>query len=331
MSSDAWCYVSDVAEDGVTAERELRVLQSIALRQRVLRGFRRSDTTSCLLGLELSAPIVAAPTSSQGLAHDDGEVATVRGCAAAGTFAIVSSRASRRIEDIGAERLPWWLQAYPQPDLDLTRELIATAVGHGARAVVLTVDVPVLGRRRDLPTGYVPPGWRDPDAPLVGVRADQNLRAMAQDPFTWDQVAELKAEVAVPLLLKGVLDHEDAALAAEAGLDGIVVSTHGGRQLDGTVTAAEALPAIVQSVAGRCLVLADGSVRRGSHVLRLLARGADAVLVGRPIVWGLACGGDAGVRDVIEILKAELATAMALTGCRDVASVTRDIEWRERD
>jgi 4-hydroxymandelate oxidase len=327
MSAAAWHYVSDVAEDGVTSARERRALESIVLRQRVLADATPVELSTTVLAQKLAMPIIAAPTSAQGMVHSEAEVGTVRGCSAAGTLAVISSASTRSIEEIGQVGAPWWVQLYPNATKSATKEFLARAAASGAVAAVLTVDVPVLARRRFLPRGYAPADWKGPDAALSDLAAGHNLTVMASNPFTWDDVYDIKASSSIPVLLKGVLDPRDAALAADAGVAGIVVSTHGGRQLDGAPSPAEVLPAIADIVQERCVILADGSVRRGSHVLRLLARGASAVLVGRPVLWGLACGGAGGVRDVMEILRAELATAMALTGCRNVSAVTPDIEW----
>lgn len=327
LGEAAWSWISDVAEDGLAARRERRALDDIVLRQRVLVTDGALDTSTALFGQSLSFPVLAAPTSAQGVAHPEGEVATVEACAAAGTIAVVSGAATRDAADIAAAGAGWWRQIFAQGELGATLDLVEESVGHGAAAIMMTADVPVLGRRRNLPGGYVPPGWRAPDATLLGRAADVNLRVMLGS-FTWDDVSAVRGRCPVPLLVKGILDGRDARRALDAGADGIVVSTHGGRQLDAAPAPAEVLPEIRDVLGGDPVVLADGGVRRGSHVLRLLARGATAVLVGRPTVWGLACGGSPGVRDVLEILRAELVTAMALTGCRTVSDVTAEVEWR---
>lgn len=343
MGEPAWDYVAQVAEDGLTQAREARALEAVVLRQRVLVDVDDVDTSTSLLGHELALPVLAAPTAMQGLAHADGEAATVVGCAAAGTVATVSSGASRELTDVGAAAreagsdgaggagggpAAWWFQLYPFRDRELTAEVVGGAVDAGASALVLTVDVPVVGQRRALHPDFdgssaLYRGLRRPDESVQ----DAYARASGK-PLTWDELAWLADLTDLPLLVKGVLDAEDAGRLADAGVDAIVVSSHGGRQLDGAPAPIEVLPAIVEAVAGRCPVLADGSVRRGSHVLKLLARGADAALVGRPVVWGLACDGAAGVQAVFELLQRELATAMALTGCATLADVGPHVEWR---
>jgi len=326
MSDEAWYYVSDVAEDGLAAAREREALDSILLRQRVMTEVGNIDPSVELFGQSLAVPVIASPTSGQGMVHREAELAVVRGCAAAGSIAAVSNASEKSASQIAAEGLPWWQQVYPQSDKGITLELIEHSIKLGASAIVLTVDVPVLGRRRNLPAGIAPPGWSSIDDLLEDVASDQNLRVM-REPYTWADLGDFRERSSVPLLLKGVLDPEDATRARDAGVDGIVVSTHGGRQLDAAPSAVEVLPWIRDAVGDDFVLIADGSVRRGSHVLRLIARGANAVALGRPVLWGLACGGADGVRDVVEILKAEVITTMALTGCQCMQDVGADIQW----
>jgi isopentenyl diphosphate isomerase/L-lactate dehydrogenase-like FMN-dependent dehydrogenase len=320
-----WAYITDVAEDGRTAARERSVLDGITLRQRGLGDGGTVDTSTSLFGQPLSVPVLAAPTSGQAFVHPDGELAMVRGAAAAGTVAIIPMTGSRTIEQIGSQGVPWWLQLYLPSDPEVRCAIGARAQAAGARAIVVSVDVPVLARRRNVPAGY-PPGWNER---LVTMRkgSEDELFILGSTPFRWTALQSLRDGCTLPILVKGILDPDDARRAVDQGVDGIVLSTHGGRQLDCAPTAAEVLPSVVEAVGGRCLVLADGGIRRGSHVLRMMVRGADAVLVGRAALWGLACGGDDGVRDAFTILQRELTTAMGLSGCWSTSDVSPDVEW----
>jgi 4-hydroxymandelate oxidase len=321
-----WAYISDVAEDGRTAARERSVLDAITLRQRGLGDGGTVDTSTSLFGQPLSVPVLAAPTSGQAFVHPDGELAMVRGAVAAGTVAIIPMTGSRTIEQIGSQAVPWWLQLYLPSDPEVRSAIAARAQAAGARAIVVSVDVPVLARRRNVPAGY-PPGWNER---LVALRngSEDELFILANTPFRWTALQSLREGSTLPILVKGILDPDDARQAVDHGVDGIVLSTHGGRQLDCAPTAAEVLPSVAEAVGGRCLILADGGIRRGSHVLRMMVRGADAVLVGRAALWGLACGGDSGVSDAFTILQRELTTAMGLTGCWSTGQVSPDVEWR---
>jgi 4-hydroxymandelate oxidase len=325
LDEGTWSYVSDVAEDGRTHAREMAVLEEIVLRQRGLGDGGTVDTSTVLFGQSLRLPVLAAPTSGQAFVHADAERGMVRGCAQGGTLAVVPMTGSTLIEEIGAEGVPWWLQLYLPSDTGVAAEIVARAAMAGARAIVVSIDVPVLARRRNVPAGY-PPGWNER---LISLRkgSPESLFILDNAPFTWKALTALHDRSTLPLLVKGILDPDDARLAIDHGADGVVLSTHGGRQLDCAPTAAEVLPSVVDAVAGRCIVLADGGVRRGSHVLRLMVRGADAVLVGRPALWGLAVDGESGVRDAFRLLERELVTAMGLTGCWSTRSIRPDVEW----
>ncbi|MFN8231976.1 MAG: alpha-hydroxy acid oxidase [Actinomycetota bacterium] len=282
------------------------------IRPRHLRASGSPDPSTELLGTRLELPVLIAPWAFQGMAHPDGEIATMRGAAAAGTIAVVSSRTTRPIEEVAAAtRAPKWWQLYVFRDRAASEEMLGRVVAGGFAAICMTVDFPVIGiRRRDLG------GWSPPQTEY----ADQE-----QDPaLGWDDVGWVRERSGgLPLLLKGILTREDAELAVEAGVDGIVVSNHGGRQLDRVPSGIAALPEVVEAVAGRVPVLVDGGVRRGTDVLVALALGARAVLVGRPAAWGLAVGGADGVAAVLRILREGFENAMALSGCRRVADIDR--------
>jgi 4-hydroxymandelate oxidase len=326
LDAGTWSYLTDVAEDGRTHAREKYVLEQIVLRQRGLGDGGTVDTSTSLFGQSLRLPVLAAPTSGQAFVHSDAERGMVRGCAQAGTLAVVPMTGSTVIEDIGAQGVPWWLQLYLPSDPGVAADVAAQAHSAGAGALVVSVDVPVLARRRNVPAGY-PPGWNER---LISLRkgSAESLFILDNAPFTWKALASLRDRCALPILVKGVLDPDDVHHSIDHGVDGVVLSTHGGRQLDCAPTAGEVLPSVVEAVDGRCRVLADGGVRRGSHVLRLMVRGADAVLVGRPAMWGLAVDGEHGVRDVFRLLERELVTAMGLTGCWSIDAVAPEMEWR---
>jgi 4-hydroxymandelate oxidase len=251
---------------------------------------------------------------------------------------ILSTLSSRTIEDVAETGAPRWFQLYVQRDRDLTAELVKRADAAGYSAIVLTADLPVVGARdRDIRNDFQLPGdvryvnmrvQRPPEgrgsglAAFIGFQGDASL--------DWDDVPWLRSLTGLPFLLKGVVTGEDARRAVDAGFDGIVVSNHGGRQLDGTIATMDALPEVMEAVGGEAEVLVDGGVRRGSDVLKALALGARAVLVGRAVLWGLAVGGEAGVRHVLELIRAELDIAMAIAGCPTVAEVTPDLVARSR-
>jgi isopentenyl diphosphate isomerase/L-lactate dehydrogenase-like FMN-dependent dehydrogenase len=279
------------------------------------------DPSTTVLGRSRPHPVIVAPTAAHRLAHPDGEEASARGAAAARAIFCLSSLATADPAGVAAaapdgER---WFQLYVFRDRGLSRELLASATDSGYEAIVITVDLPVLGiRERDVRSQYVIPDGIAAMSPAA-MRRDQPL-SMVQigeliDPtLTWADVEEFASDCDLPVLVKGVLTPEDARLAAEHGAAGVVVSNHGGRQLDTVAAGAEALPAIVEAVGDRVDVLVDGGIRRGTDVLKALALGARAVMVGRPVIWGLAVDGSNGVRTVLELILAEFDIALALAG-----------------
>jgi 4-hydroxymandelate oxidase len=300
------------------------------LRPRILGGGGR-DLTVRVLGRSLSMPVLVSPTAFHRLAHPEGEVATARAVAAAGTLLIVSMAATRTLEDIAAAAREGagdgdpalWFQLYPQPDEDFTTALVRRAEAAGCAALVATVDSPVFGfRERDHHNGFhdLPAGLRCEN--LVEPGPPERVRSIAMDPgLDWARIDRLIASTRLPVVLKGVLHPEDARLAVDHGAAGVIVSNHGGRQLDGAVASADALPDVVAAVAGRIPVLIDGGVRRGADVVRALALGAVAVGVGRPVLWGLAVDGAAGVREVLELLRDDVDRTLALCGGGRVADL----------
>ena len=294
-----------------------------------------------VLRKRVSMPVCVAPTSFHALVHPDGEVATARGTAAAETILIASTISTKPLEEIAAAAdAPRWFQLYVYRDRAVTEELVNRAVKAGYKALCLTADTPVLGRReRDERNAFtLPPGFGIANlksAGLDGMPEVEHGSAFAQyvtdlldSSLTWDDVNWLKSISPLPLVIKGIMTAEDAVLAVDHGVAGVVVSNHGGRQLDSTLGSLDALPDVVAAVRGRIEVYLDGGVRRGTDVLKALALGANAVLVGRPILWGLALAGADGVQAVLDELHAELDTAMALAGRANVKDIDASLVAR---
>ncbi len=325
MTEPAYDYVAGGAWDEVTLAESVEAWRRYRFVPRVLRELRSIDVTGSFLGRRSTLPIAIAPMAAQGLAHPNAEAEMLAGAADAGIPFCLSTTSSMTIEDVGAaapdaER---WFQLYVIGGLGYSRSLVERAERAGFRALVLTVDLPALGRReRDHRSGFALPALPHLDA-AADVR-DQRYGAIESQwtqGLTWDSVAEIRTWSKMPFVLKGILSPADARLAVEAGVDAIVVSTHGGRQLDRAIATADALPAIVEAVGGRCEVWVDGGIRRGLDVVTAIALGATGVLVGRPFYWALAAGGRAGVARVSAILAAELSLALPLLGCASFAEV----------
>jgi len=334
-------YIAGGAEDEVTLRRNREAFGRWALRPRVLRDVRKRDTKTVLLGERVSMPVCVAPTSFHALVHPEGEVATARGTAAAETILIASTISTKPLEEIAAAAdAPRWFQLYVYKDRAVTEELVNRAVKAGYKALCLTADTPVLGRReRDERNAFtLPPGFGIANlkpAGLDGMPEVEQGSAFAQyvtdlldSSLTWDDVDWLKSISPLPLVVKGIMTAEDAVLAVDHGIAGIVVSNHGGRQLDSTLGSLDALPEVVAAVRGRIEVYLDGGIRRGTDVLKALALGAKAVFVGRPVLWGLAFGGADGVRAVLDELRTELDTAMALAGCATLKDIESSLVLR---
>jgi isopentenyl diphosphate isomerase/L-lactate dehydrogenase-like FMN-dependent dehydrogenase len=312
-------------------ERTLRAnvdhFASWRLRQRVLCGIEEVSTAVTVLGHELTLPLVVAPVAYQRMAHADGEEGMARAAAAAGagmclsTFATASPADVTAAASVGAR----FLQVYVFRDHGITNELIAQALDVGFTAVFLTVDIPVLGSRdRERRIEWTFPEDSLPAMRYALTRGVGSAGLEVLDPaLDWAYLERLCASVPVPVVVKGVLEPEDAVLAAEHGAAGVVVSNHGGRQLDGVAATIEALPAIVEAVDDRLEVLLDGGIRRGTDIALALALGARAVLAGRSPLWGLAVGGAAGAQTVLELLREEFAVALHLTGCRAAGDLER--------
>lgn len=322
---DAWDYYAGGAGDERSLADAVAAWARLRLRPRILVDVAERSTATAAFGVDLAHPIIVAPTAAHDLAHPDGERATSRGAAAAGALYTLSTISSVPLEEVAATAPDGrrWFQLYAPSDRDACRTLIERVAAAGYGAIVLTVDLPEPGNReRDLRSGFrvhlgvhLPPD--EPTDPETGL--------VLQPALDWETLAWLRSVSPLPLVAKGVLRADDARRAVDTGCDGIWVSNHGGRQLDGAIAPADALPEIAAAVGDAALLVVDGGVRRGVDVLKGLALGADLVAVGRPVLWGLAADGAAGVQRVLEILRDELSLAMALAGARDLGELTPDL------
>jgi 4-hydroxymandelate oxidase len=325
VGAAAWDYQSGGAGDELSLADNTLAWDRIRLRPRVLVDVSSRDLSTSALGVSLEHPIIVAPTAAHQLSHPEAERASARGAADAGALFTLSTISSVPMEEVAgtAPGAPRWFQLYAPSDREACRALVNRAAAAGYSAVAVTVDLPLPGNReRDIRNRFevdlgvhLPPDQAvDPDTGIVVLPT-----------LDWEELEWLRGVCSIPLIAKGILRADDAQRAVGAGCDGIWVSNHGGRQLDTSISGAEALPEIAAAVGERALLIVDGGVRRGVDVLKGLALGADLVAVGRPVLWGLAVDGSAGVRRVIEILRDELSLAMALAGCRSIADITLDL------
>ena len=325
MDPAHWDYIQGGSDDEVTLRSNRASLERIRLRPRVLVDVSANvlDTRTSVLGTPVSMPLMVAPMALHCLAHPEGECATAQAAGRANTLMIASTTATRSLEEIAqAASGPLWFQLYVYPSLQFAEKLVHRAESAGYRAIVLTVDLPTLGNReKDRRNKVIIPPPPFFEANFVGVeKSGQEWVTL-----TWESLSWLRSITSLPILLKGILTAEDALLAIEHGMDGIIVSNHGGRQLDTALAGIEALPEIAKAIAGRCEVYFDGGIRRGTDVLKALALGARAVLVGRPVLWGLAANGAEGAYHVLEILRKELELAMALSGRPTLSSIEQTL------
>ena len=336
MSPMAWEYVNSAVADEITVRWNREAFDRLRLKPRVLVDVSKLDTRVTLFGQEMPFPILLAPTSSQRATHPEGEMATARGAGIANATMVLSTLSTTSVEDVAAAaKSPLWFQLYVQSDRGFTRELVQRAVAAGCRALCLTVDSPVLGaRNREHRANFrLPPGVDFPHLrgfkPAAGSAGDVAgiFSGLVSADLTWKDIAWLQSFAKVPLLLKGVLNPEDADRAAKEGVAGIIVSNHGGRNFDTVPATIDALPLVAEKVAGRIPILMDGGVRRGTDVLKALALGATAVQIGRPYVYGLGAAGADGVTRVLQILQNEFQMAMALSGRPTIASIDRTVLW----
>ena len=333
LSHFAYEYIASGAADEVTIRWNREAFDQIRLRPKVLVDVEKIDTGITLFGQEMPHPILLAPTARHRLSHPEGEVATARGAGAAGATFVVASLSTRRLQDIApAAKAPLWFQLYDlrKERREFVRGVVKEAEQFGCRAFVVTVDAPVDGARNriqrvadQLPPGMDTPYYQNPNSgagvvlPIMG----------SMGSFTWEAIEWVLQLTHLPVLLKGIMNPDDADQAVRTGAAGIIVSNHGGRCLDTLPASISALGPVVEKVAGRVPVLVDGGIRRGTDVLKALALGAKAVLIGRPYVYGLAVSGAEGVAKVVNILREEFQMAMTLTGRRDIRSIDRTVLW----
>lgn len=328
-------YFAGGAWDELTLAANEAAFRRIALVPRILRGAGTPELGTTLLGCPAAMPILLSPTAFHKLADPEGERATARAAAEAGAIMIASMASTVAVEDVVAEANKaasapsLWFQLYLQPDLGFTEALVRRAEAAGCKALVVTVDSPELGRSErndrngfhDLPAGMCCENLRE----LRGGEPGHVRQIVMSPDLSWRELDWLRGITDLPILLKGVLHPEDARIAIDHGVAGLLVSNHGGRQLDGVPATIAQLPLIAEAVEGRIPLILDGGVRRGTDVVKALALGATAVGIGRPVMWGLAVAGSAGVARVLELLRAELAHALTMCGCGSPAAVTRDL------
>src|SRR4051812_18213138 len=342
LSQMAYDYVRSGGSDEITMRENRLAFERLRLAPRVLADVSQLDTRISLFGAELEHPIMLAPIAYHRLYHPEGELGTARGANAAGAVMAVSTFTTTAIDEIARNtRSPIWFQLYVQRDRAFTKDMVQRAVASGCKAVCLTVDTPVLGNRYGQLSFGLPKELECVHLrglPLNSPGATQGHKTQRAsiydtlfDPsFNWNDLEWLRSVAGVPVLLKGVLSAEDGRRAVERGADGVIVSNHGGRNLDTVPATIDALPRVVEAVAGRIPVMLDSGIRRGTDVLMALALGAKAVFIGRPYIYGLALGGAKGVERVISILRDELERAMALTGRRSIAEIDSSVLWRDR-
>lgn len=338
MLKTAYDYIAGGVDDEWSLRRNRAAFEHITLRPRMLVDVSKLDLSLELFGSRIEMPILIAPTAGHQQAHPEGELATVKAAGATKTIMVVSSNSSYPIDKIGgAATGPFWFQLYAEPDKDGARERVERAVAAGAKAICWTVDGAFNSHRERLLRGRLvssgPPGTASPQSGrrrAATPPSPYKLQSLFLAGLTWPFLQELKSWAKVPVLVKGILTAEDARLAVENGAAGIVVSNHGARYLDTAPSTIEALPEIIDAVQGKIPVLIDGGFRRGTDVLKALAIGAKAVLVGRPPLYGLGAFGQPGVQRVMEMLQTELALAMGLSGKPNLASIDKTLVRVER-
>jgi lactate 2-monooxygenase len=343
LSPEAFAYIAGGAGRQATMAANLAAFDAKRIVPRMLRDVSARSLATRVLGKPRPHPILAAPIGVQELAHPDADLATARACAAVGVPLVISNQASHAMEDIAAAMgdAPRWFQLYWSKSDALVASLVRRAEACGCEAIVLTLDTTLLGwRTSDLDLGYLPflegrgiaqytsdPVFRAMLGDKAGDRQAASLLFMAtysNPAMTWDRLRFLRQHTRLPILLKGINHPNDAHAAIDAGMDGIIVSNHGGRQVDGAVAALDALDAIARAVGGRISILFDSGIRGGADIFKALALGAEAVLIGRPYVYGLALDGEAGVAAVLQNMLAELDLTMGLAGCRDVSEIGKE-------
>jgi len=338
VGASDWATIATGATDEITLRRTREAYDSIGLLPRVLRDLSHIDLSTTVLGTPVALPVLAAPAGVHTKAHPDGEHATARAFAAMGSLVVVSAHASFSIEEIAAaSSAPLWFQMYLFADNGVTREWRERAETAGYRALCLTLDAQWPSKRerviraratatsRALGANYAGVERDTPEERDHGVVITGSSRSLADPTATWADVERFKSETSLPVAVKGILTAEDAALAVAHGVDAVIVSNHGGRNVDTTISTIEALPAVVDAVGGAAEVYLDGGIRRGTDVLKAIACGARAVLVGRPVFWGLAVDGEAGLTRLLAILREELESGMAICGRPTLADIDRTV------
>lgn len=337
LPHEVWDFIAGGSGDESTLLGNRTAFDEVRLVPRVMRGITHCDTGSEFLGCAVTMPVAIAPMAYQQLVHPEGELALARAARSAGIVFTASMLSSYSVEEIAEVGADTWLQLYWLRDRSRVRELLSRAEDCGCRALVLTVDVPRMGRRlRDMRNSFVLPrtvtaaNLKESAAGASGLAAHHQASGVsalmvhtadAFDPaLSWANLEWIREQTQLPVIIKGILHPQDAAQAAAASVDAIVVSNHGGRQLDGALASVAALPGVVRAVAGRCPLILDSGVRSGTDVLKALALGASGVFLGRPALWGLAVGGERGAAQVLDLLRAELEHAMMLAGCADMAA-----------
>jgi 4-hydroxymandelate oxidase len=324
-------YFAGGADDEVTLRENASAWESLRLRPRVLRGVEAASTETTVLGARIGTPTLVAPIAYQSMAYPDGETATAKGTAAADGLLILSTRTTMPLEEVVAasDGSPVWFQVYVFRDRAWTEELVDRAREAGFRALVLTADTPILGRRiRDERNVFrVPPLVETAHVRSIRTRSAPDHRGVGlQEPrLTLRDIAWLRERSGLPVVVKGILRGDDARACVDAGAEAVVVSNHGGRQLDSAVTTARALPEIVAAIGDRAEIYVDGGIRRGTDVVKALGLGARAVLVGRPVIWGLATAGAEGVRQILAAFKEEVSRTLTLCQVPSVDRVGPDL------
>lgn len=336
LSQMTFDYYASGAWDEVTLRENRAVFERVKLYPRILVDVSQPDLSTEILGQSLQMPLLIAPMAFQCLAHPEGELATMRAANQVGVGMILSTCSTQSLEEVATipASPPRWFQLYIHRDRALTQELVERAYQAGYQALCVTVDAPILGvRERDKRNQFTLP----PHLTMANLKASglphlkeesglfEYFAQQIDASLTWADLDWLQSLSPLPIVVKGILRSDDADRAIQHGVSAIVVSNHGGRQLDGAIASLEALPEIISAVDGRADVLVDGGIRRGTDMLKAIAIGAKAVLLGRPALWGLAVNGEAGVVQVLDLLRAEFEAAMKLSGCQRVKDITPDL------
>ncbi|MEY3060285.1 MAG: hypothetical protein RL000_1637 [Bacteroidota bacterium] len=334
----AYDYYRSGAWDETTLKANREAYEKLKIHYKILVDVEKRDLSTTIFGQHIDFPILVAPTAFHKLAHPDGELATGRAAVKAKTIMTLSSLSTTTIEEVAeATNKTFWFQLYINKQREYTRDLVARAESAGAKALVVTVDTPLWGRReRDVRNGFhLPPGLSAINLVKYqqegiakgqsGAGLGQSFAWMLDATLQWKDLEWLASITKLPIIIKGVCRVDDAIKATEHGIKGILVSNHGGRQMDSAPATIDVLPAIVDAVGNRTTVLMDGGIRRGTDAMKALAQGAKAVLVGRPVLWGLAAGGQQGVEKALSMLKEELDLGMALSGCRNLKELNRSM------